>query len=89
VLGGTLYTVVVRFHHQSRDLEEIEDELRAAGADDALVTAFSVALALDAGSQKEAAKAARRILDSFGATRIKITKRGAKHGCSEDGLLVR
>jgi hypothetical protein len=77
-----VYTVVVRFHHPNRDLDEIEDDLRAAGADDALVTGYTVAMSIDAGSHKEATKAARQILDGFGATRIKITKRGARHGGS-------
>ena len=79
-----MYTVVVRFHHPSRDLDEIENDLKAAGADDALVTGYTVAMTLDAGSHKDAAKAARKILDRFGATRIKITKRGAKHSGSTD-----
>ena len=74
-----MYTVVARFHHSSRRLDEIENDLRETGADDALVTGFTVALTIDAGSHKEATTAARRMLDGIGATRIKITKRGAKH----------
>ena len=77
-----MYTVVVRFHHPNRDLDEIEDDLKGAGAEDAVVTGYTVGMSLDAGSHKDAAKTARRILDGVGATRIKITKRGAKHGGS-------
>jgi len=72
-------TVIVRFHHPSRDLDQIENDIEDAGAGDALVTGYTAALSIDAASHKEAAKAARRILDTSGATRIRITKRGAKH----------
>lgn len=74
-----MHTVVARFHHLSRDLGEIEDDLVARGADDARITGFTVALTLDADSHEDAAEDARRLLDRIGATRIKITKHGAKH----------
>jgi len=71
-------TVVVRFNHLSRDLGEIERDLVAHGADDAAVTGYVVALTLNTKSHKDAVKAAKRILDGIGATRMKITKRGAE-----------
>ena len=71
-----MYTVVARFHHGSRDLDEIERKLEAAGARDATITRYTVVLTFEDGSSKDAAKRARQILDRVGATRIKITKRG-------------
>ncbi|MBV8258784.1 MAG: hypothetical protein JO073_13300 [Actinobacteria bacterium] len=70
-----MQTVVARFHHLSRDLEEIEDELRANGAPDAQITGYVVAMTFDTDSHKKAAADARRALDGMGATRIKIIKR--------------
>jgi hypothetical protein len=71
-----MQTVVARFHHLSRDLEEIEDMLGASGAPDAHITGYLVAMTFDdAESHKEAAHAARRALDGIGATRIKVIKR--------------
>lgn len=70
-----MQTVVARFHHLSRDLEEIEAELRANGAPDTHITGYVVAMTFDSESHKEAADAARRALDSIGATRIKVIKR--------------
>jgi hypothetical protein len=73
-----LYTVVARFHHASRDLDEIERELKASGADEAAITRFTVVMTFEGQADKDAAKTARRVLDRIGATRIKITKRGPK-----------
>lgn len=70
-----MQTVVARFHHQSRDLSEIEQRLLAKGARDAAVTGYVVALTFDADSHPEAADEARRVLDAAGATGIKIIKR--------------
>jgi hypothetical protein len=70
-----MQTVVARFHHLSRDLGELEDELRANGAPDAQITGYVVAMTFDSGSHKEAAEAGRRALDGIGATRIKVIKR--------------
>jgi hypothetical protein len=70
-----MQTVVARFHHVSRDLSEIEAELRAHGAPDAHITGYVVAMTFDTESHKEAAADARRALDGIGATRIKVIKR--------------
>jgi hypothetical protein len=71
-----LYTVVARFHHGSRDLDEIERKLEAAGATSAAITRFTVVMTFDEEESRDATKRARKILDRVGATRIKITKRG-------------
>jgi hypothetical protein len=78
-----VHTVVARFHHPSRDLAEVEAELVARGAHDAAITGYTVTMTLDAELHREAAKAAKRILDGIGATRIKVTKHGAKHATDE------
>jgi hypothetical protein len=83
-MGGNVQTVVARFHHTSRDLDEIERDMRTSGADDAVITGYTVAITFDADSHKEATKKARRALDAIGATRIKITKQSAKHTPRED-----
>jgi hypothetical protein len=70
-------TVIARFHHLSRDLDQLESNLVGAGAEDAHITGYTVALTFPAGSQERAAEAARRVLDRIGATRIKITKHRA------------
>jgi hypothetical protein len=70
-----MQTVVARFHHASRDLEELEDGLRANGAPDAQITGYLVAMAFESESHKEAADAPRRALDGIGASRIKVIKR--------------
>jgi hypothetical protein len=70
-----MQTVVARFHHLTRDLEEIEDELHANGAPAAHITGFLVAMTFETGSHRDAAKEARRALDRIGATRIKVIKR--------------
>jgi hypothetical protein len=74
-----VHTVVARFHHLSRDLAELEEDLVAGGADGARITAYTVALTLDTDTREEAGEVAKRILDGIGATRIKVTKHGAKH----------
>jgi len=71
-------TVVARFHHLGRDLDELEDALVAAGARDARITGYTVVLTFDSDSHDEATEWARRALDRIGATKIKITKRGKK-----------
>jgi hypothetical protein len=70
-----MQTVVARFHHWTRDLKEIEDELRTNGAPDAHITGYVVVMTFETDSHKEAAERARRILDRSGATRIKVIKR--------------
>jgi len=73
-----MHTVVARFHHVARKLAEIEDDLVGRGAVDAHITGFTVAMTFDAESHREASEAAKRILESAGATRIKITKHRPK-----------
>jgi len=70
-----MHTVIARFHHVTRDPAKIEDTLRANGAPDAHVTGYVVAMTFETDSHKEAAEAARRVLDRSGATRIKVVKR--------------
>jgi hypothetical protein len=79
-----MQTVIARFHHPSRDLEKIEDELRANGAPDAHITGYVVAITFETDSHKEAAKAARRALDRTSATRIKVIKRESGRRPSAD-----
>jgi hypothetical protein len=74
-----VHTVVVRFHHVGRELDEIENDLVDAGAGGARITGYTVAMTLDAGSRDEACEIARRLMDGIGATRIKITKHGARY----------
>lgn len=74
-----MHTVVARFHHVGRDPAEIENDLVTRGAGDARITGYTVAVTVDAASREEAAAVAQRLLDGIGATRIKITKHGAKH----------
>ena len=76
--GGTIHTVVARFHHPNRELATVEEDLVAHGADDARITGYIVAMTLDAESHLEAVHTAKRILDNIGASRIKITKHRAK-----------
>jgi len=77
-----MQTVVARFHHLSREPAEIERGLVEHGAKAALITGYTVVLTLDADSHSAAAKRARQVLDDIGATRIKVTKRGAKHAAA-------
>jgi hypothetical protein len=77
-----MQTVVARFHHLKRDLEELESDLVSHGAEDAAITGYVVALTLDEPSHRDAAEAAKQLLDGIGATRIKITKRGRKHAAA-------
>ena len=78
-----MQTVVARFHHLNRDLAEVEVDLVGHGAQDATITGYIVAMTLDTKSHREATAAAKRILDEIGATRIKITKHGAKRSEAE------
>ena len=55
-------TVVARFHHLGRDLDELEDALVAAGARDARITGYTVVLTFDSDSHDEATEWARRAL---------------------------
>jgi hypothetical protein len=71
-------TVVARFHHPTRDLDELEELLGEAGAGDPRITGYTVVLTFDSDSHEHAMKAARKALDRVGATRIKVTKRGMK-----------
>ena len=68
-------TVIARFHHHSRDLDDLESALVRAGADDAQITSYTVALTFRDGSEKSAVDSAHRVLDQSGATRIKIRRR--------------
>ena len=71
-------TVVARFHHPARDLDELEELLGEAGASEPRITGYTVVLTFDTDSHDQAIEAARKALDRVGATRIKVTKRGAK-----------
>ena len=79
-----MYTVVARFHHSSRDLDEIGRKLEASGVNDAVITRFTVVMSFEYGSTTNAEKTARQVLDRIGATRIKITRRGPKPVSSAD-----
>ena len=70
--GAAVNTVVVRFHHPSRDIGQIESDLVRAGARDARVTGYTVALDFGEASKESAVEAARHALDQIGATRIKV-----------------
>jgi hypothetical protein len=65
-------SVVARFHHVSRDLDQIESDLLRAGAKDAQITGYTVVLTVSADSERSAAEMARQTLDQVGATDIKI-----------------
>jgi len=67
-----VHTVIARFHHLSRDPDDLEAELVRSGAVDARITGYTVALTFGPGSEEPIAKAARRVLDRIGATGIKI-----------------
>ena len=67
-----MHTVIARFHHLNRDLDDLESDLVRAGAEDAQITSYTVALTFDAGSGEPAGDAARRVLDRIGATGIRI-----------------
>ena len=71
-----MQTVVARFHHDNRDLAEIEKGLVAQGAKEAVITRYTVAITIAADSREEATSMAQQLLDGIGATRIKITKHG-------------
>jgi hypothetical protein len=74
-----VHTVIARFHHLSRDLDRLESELVKAGAEDAQITGYTVALTFGGGSRERAADAARRVLDRVAATDIKIHRpKGAR-----------
>ena len=73
-----MQTVIARFHRLKRDLAELEDDLVGHGASDAAITGYIIALTLDETSHHDASKAAKKLLDGIGATRIKITKHGRK-----------
>ena len=79
-----MHTVIARFHHHSRDLDLLESDLVRAGADDAQITGYTVALTFTAGAEESAVEAARRALDRIGATGIKI--RGHKLNPSAKAL---
>jgi hypothetical protein len=70
--GAAVNTVVARFHHPSRDIDQIESDLVRAGARDARVTGYTVALDFGEASEESAVEAARHALDQIGATRIKV-----------------
>ncbi len=67
-----MHTVIARFHHLSRDLDLLESDLVRAGADDAQITGYTVALTFTDSAEESAVEAARRALDRIGATGIKI-----------------
>ena len=73
-----MQTVIARFHHLKRDLDELETDIVGNGANDAAITGYIVALTLDEASHPDASEAAKKLLDGIGATRIKITKHGRK-----------
>ena len=55
-----MYTVVARFHHGSRDLDEIERTLEAAGATSAAITRFTVVMTFEEEESRDATKRARK-----------------------------
>ena len=67
-----MHTVIARFHHLDRDLDDLESDLVRAGAEDAQITGYTVALTFGAESRERAGDAARRVLDRIGATGIRI-----------------
>ena len=71
-------TVVARFHHPTRDLDELEAALSEAGARAPRITGYTVVLTFDSDSHEDAVEAARETLNRVGATRIKVTRRGTK-----------
>jgi hypothetical protein len=73
-----MQTVIARFHHVNRDLDELETEIVGHGANEAVITGYIVALTLDEASHHDASETAKKLLDGIGATRIKITKHGRK-----------
>ena len=68
-------TVIARFHHHGRDLDDLESALVRAGADDAQITGYTVALTFRDGSEESAVASTHRLLDQIGATHIKIRRR--------------
>jgi hypothetical protein len=70
--GGAVHTVIARFHHVNRDLDALEADLVRAGAEDAQITGYTVALTFGADSRESAPDAACRVLDRIGATGIRI-----------------
>jgi hypothetical protein len=70
--GAAVHTVIARFHHLDRDLDDLESDLVHAGAEDARITGYTVALTFGSDSRERASEAARRVLDRIGATGIRI-----------------
>jgi hypothetical protein len=48
-----MHTVVARFHHDNRDLSEIEKDLVEQGAEEAVITRYTVAMTIDADSRRK------------------------------------
>ena len=79
-----MQTIVARFHHRGRDLDRLESDLVASGAESAQITGYTVALTFGAEPEEKARGAARRILDGIGATRIKIPKHQPKPAATNE-----
>jgi hypothetical protein len=73
-------TVIARIHHPLRSLDEVERAIVAAGAADARVTGFTVALMFDVDTHGEAEKQARKVLHRAGAEHIKVASKKVKIG---------
>jgi hypothetical protein len=71
--GGAVHTVIAR-SHLSRDPDLLESDLARAGAEDAQITGYTVALTFGGDSRERATETARRLLDRIGATGIKIQR---------------
>jgi hypothetical protein len=85
--GASVNTVIAHFHHSSRDLVHLECALVQAGAADAFITGYTVALTFPDGSEASAVEAAHRALDQIGATKIKLRRRrvGSARKASDSG----
>ena len=83
--GHRMHTVVARFHHSDRDLATIESGLVAAGAQDAHITGYTIAITIASDSHADASETTRHLLDKIGATHIKITKRTKKRSKDANG----
>jgi hypothetical protein len=80
--GAAVHTVIARFHHLNRNLDELEADLVGAGARDAQITGYTVALTFGGDSREQAGEVARGVLDRIGATGIRIhrPKQGSRQG---------
>jgi hypothetical protein len=68
-------TVVARFHHPGRNLDQLESALLQAGVDDAHITGYTIAMTFRTGTEESSIDRAHRLLGQIGATHIKIRRR--------------